>query len=691
MSVHRALQRDLALLLALGGMSLGACRTADPAGAGSTDTDARLAAAVDARLRALFPEVRGPVTRDAIAAAVGGAAAVAGPAAGPDALRERAAAALRGGDDETAFQILSELAAEREVQAARALRTAGDVDGALAGFARALDIAPHSTALRRERGETALEDGLARNDRARIESALADFQEATRRVRGDDPDAARAWLGASRAARALGDVPLALDAARRAFATARGAAELDGTTEPAERTRAEAILAARDAATSDAARAELTREARPALEALLARTPDEPWVWARLSEVIQAQGRADDARTAARKGLELFPRDPQLADALAASARAIGGREAVVATFERLAEVDPSDPGAVWRPAQERYERGLESLARGAADAGAEENFREAGRGFLRAGALAPDRRSEANAAIARCLAGVGLALHARGDLPAARRAFAEADERDPRALSEPLAAGLATGVDVLRAIAGVLRERGDDPSRADATDCLAEAAATYADLRRIAPRGADEAVLASTLARDAALALEARARVAADRGRTDAARSEMERARGLMEAALRAAVDAARQKPDDAVAVREPGRLLVHYLQRDVTQAEAFLRSAVKLSEGEVARARAAAQEPGLDAARREERARRVEEAESRLGDAYQDLGVLHFDLKGDPHGAKSWFEKALGTGPDPREDLRAADGWIARCDAAIASGADARLAPEKRWASLP
>jgi tetratricopeptide (TPR) repeat protein len=239
--------------------------------------------------------------------------------------------------------------------------------------------------------------------------------------------------------------------------------------------------------------------------------------------------------------------------------------------------------------------------------------------------------------------------------------------------------------------MATVLRERGADPSRADATDCLVDSAATYAELRRIAPGSADEAVLASGVQREAALALEARARVAAKRGRGDEARGEMDRARGLMEAAYRSAVDAARQKPQDAAAVRMPGRLLVYFLQRDVMQAETSLRAAVKLSEDEVARARAAAAESGLDPAQREARARRVEDAESRLADAYQDLGVLHLELKGDPHGAKTWFEKALGTGPDPREDLRGPDGWIARCDAAIARGTDPRLSPENRWGSLP
>ncbi len=701
-----------ACALGVGALGLGACGSLDVFDADSAAApdltqpavlEAHVADLVAARLRALFPDVEGEVTRESIVRALARAQPDDGGALGDGSalVRERAAQALRRGDDETARALLSELAAGREAQAARALRAAGDVDGALAGYARALDIAPHSAALRRERAETALDDGLARQDRARIESALAEFQEATRRARGDQRDTARAWLGASRAARALGDVPQALDAARRAFDSARNADDLEGPSEIAERTRAEAVLAAlaRDSS------AELAREARTALEALVARTPDDPWVWARLSEVLQENGAAPRGLRVAEIGLAIFPRDAELADALADSTRAIGGRDAVVATFIARQSEDPTDADAVWRPAEERYARALETL-RGAAatpsgstpeqlgsPARGEDGFREAGRGFLRAGALAPDRAAEANTRAARCLVGVGLALRARGELASARAAFLEAEARDPSVLASPLATGLATGVDALRDLAGVLRTRGADPSRADATDCLVEAAATYADLRRIAPGDADESVLASSVQREAALALEARARISAERGQRDAARAEMDRARVLMEAAYTSAVDAARQKPSDAVAVRTPGRLLVHFLQREreVPQAETWLQQAVKLSEAEVAAAREKAAEPGLDAAQREERARRVEEAESRLGDAYQDLGVLHLDLKGDPHGAKAWFEKALATGPDPREDLRAPGGWIERCEAAIARGTDPRISPENRWGSLP
>lgn len=691
MSVPRALSKHLALWLAAGGALPAACRaperTADPVSA--AEFEARVASAVDERLRELFPEVRGPISRDAIVGALAVPASESDALAGSDAARAQAIAALRRGDDEPALQLLSEIAADREAQAARALRAAGDVEGALQGYARALDIAPHSTSLRRERGETALDDGIARGDRARIEAAAADFQEATRRARGHDPDAARAWLGASRAARALGDRPRALEAARRAFAAQRDARELETAGETAERTLAEALVASLDGA-DPSARDALLREARRALEALVARTPDEPWAWARLSDVLRRQGAVADASGAANRGLRILPREPLLAEALADAARAHGGRAAVVATFEDIERRDPGDAGAVWRPAEERYERALESLAAGSRDPEVEAGFREAGRGFLRAGALAPDRRTEANAAVARCLAGVGHALRGRDELASARRAFLEADERDPRALTEPLAPGLATGVEALRGIAATQRERGEDPSRDDAADQLAEAAATYVELRRIAPRDAEEAVLVARLARNAALACETRARVAIERGRSDVARSEMARARALMESAYVAATDAARLSPHDAAVVREPGRILVHFLQRDVAPAQTALTNAVALYEGEVARARAAAEETGVESVEREQRARRLEEAESQLGDTYQDLGVLHLALKSDPIRAKAWFEKALGTGPDPRDDLRGPDGWIARCDAAIASGADSRPAPEKRWGAL-
>lgn len=654
---------------------------------------------VQARLRAMFPEVEGDLNRASIEGALAEVGSTSGLSAtdGSGAAREQAVQALLRGDDETARLRLSEIAANREAQAARALRAAGDIEGALAGFARALDIAPHSSALRRERAETALDDGLARGDTLRLEAALADFQEATRRARGDNRDAARAWLGTSRAARALGLPEQALDAARRAFSSARRDEDLEGPSELAERTRAEAVLGALAVADSDSTRTELVAEARAALEMLIARAPDEVWAWSRLSEILAIQGIPRRGSQVAATGLRIFPRNAELADALAGSTRALGGRDAVVELFAARAAADPTDVDAVWRPAQERYALALDALAQSSADASAgatvEANFRESGQGFLRAGALAPQRRDEANTAAARCLVGVGLTLLARQDLSPARAAFLAAETRDPSVLSTPLAAGLPTGVEALRAVAKALRTRGADPSRADATECLVEAAETYADLRRIAPGDADEAVLASSVQREAALALEASARIASERGRHDAAQAQMASARELMEAAFRSAVDAARAKPDDAVAVRTPGRLLVRFLQREgeVPQAETWLNRAAKLSEVEVERARTAAAQSGLDAAQREERARRVEEAESQLGDVYQDLGVLHLDLKGDPHGAKAWFEKALVSGPEPREDVRGAGGWIARCDDAIANGTDPRLSPENRWGSLP
>lgn len=680
--------------LALAGWAaLAGCRAADPIPASeqrAATFEARVADAAEARLASMFPEIEGAPTRAAIAETVLSEARVAGNAEDGAAVRARAIEALRAGDDETARQLLSELAADRQANAARALRAAGDVEGALAAFTSALDIAPQSASLLRERGETALEDGIRRDDRARLDAASIDFQSAIRRARPDDSSVARAWLGESRAARAVGDAQRALDAARRAFATARSARDLEGVSEIAERTLAAAALDALAASCEDKDRAQLADTTRKSLQALLVVTPDDPWAWARLAETLATSGSPADARTTARTGLAIFPRDRELADALAESTRSLGGREAVVATFEEAERRDPTDPGAVWRPAVERYARGIDGLGRGM-HADAEVSFREAGLGFLRVGALAPDRRSEANASVARALVGVGLARWARDDATGARDAFLDADTRDPAVLAEPIAPGLARGIDALREIATTLRERGADPSRADATDCLAEAAATYAELRRIAPRDADEAVLATGLARDAALAIEARARRDAEKGRSDAARSGMAQAKGLMEAAHTLSVDAARQRPTDATVVRAPGKLLTYFLQRDVPQAEGWLRTAVKLSEEEVAAARIRAAEDGLDGTQREERARRLEEAESRLGDAYQDLGVLHLDLKGDAHGAKTWFEKALATGPDPREDLRAKDGWIARCDAAILRGGDTRLPPEKRWGALP
>ncbi len=679
MSLLRALP---AILLGLAACkSRGAPQREGPAPL-SPDMAARVEAEAQARLRALFPEVEGPLSRDSILAAVLSAE---GLSAFDAPVRAAAIDALRHGDDEGARALLAELSAGRVAETARARRAAGDLTGSLEAWNRALDIAPASTALRCERAETALAAGLERDSTELLEAALADHLESARRA-----PSARAWLGASRAARALGQRAAALEHARRGWELLRAtpARERPALPEPAERTLAAAAWDAWSAAQPSAS-PESTAETRAALEALVGLRPEEPWAWERLAEFHRLQGADARARTVALAGLRILPREPALHAALAQSTRTLGGREAVVATFENIEAHDPADPQAAWQPAAERFARGIEALRAGLRHAA--ESFLEAERGFLRAAELDRGRRLEARALAARCQVGAALDHLSSGELGAARAALLRAEERAVEVLAQPLAEDLPSGIAALRRIAETWRERGGDPSRADAPACLAEAADCYADLHRLAPGDAAAAAQAATLAREAARALEVRARLAAGRQQWTDAHASMARARALMEASYAAASEAARLRPEDAAALRAPGEVLVHYLQRDVPQAESWLRSAARLWEAEVARLRAAMAAPALPAPEAEALRRKLEEAESGLGDAYQDLGVLHLSLKGDAHNARGWFERALATGPDPREDVRGPGGWLARCDEALKRGTDPKLTPEKRWGALP
>ena len=72
--------------------------------------------------------------------------------------------------------------------------------------------------------------------------------------------------------------------------------------------------------------------------------------------------------------------------------------------------------------------------------------------------------------------------------------------------------------------------------------------------------------------------------------------------------------------------------------------------------------------------------------ELENALGDAYQNLGVLHLKLTGNVTEAQQWFEKSLAIGPDPRPAITRE--LLPLCEAAIAGEITAPLVNEdNRW----
>jgi TPR repeat protein len=150
-----------------------------------------------------------------------------------------------------------------------------------------------------------------------------------------------------------------------------------------------------------------------------------------------------------------------------------------------------------------------------------------------------------------------------------------------------------------------------------------------------------------------------------------------LEHARELMERASRALDDAAKLAPEDTRVAAEAGAVLARYLQRDPERARSFLEKAVLLGEAEVRALAANADEQGR---------LRLEEAQTRVGDACLDLGTLHLSLLGDPARAIEWLEKSRKAGPDPRPEI---DKLLERCRAALAGQIDPRLRDEDRWAA--
>ena len=157
------------------------------------------------------------------------------------------------------------------------------------------------------------------------------------------------------------------------------------------------------------------------------------------------------------------------------------------------------------------------------------------------------------------------------------------------------------------------------------------------------------------------------------------------------MEQSFRAYADAARIAPDDIRIANDAGSILTRYLQRDPVEAERYLLQAARLGEAQVPELERKIAQAGQDPAERKRRANALENVESALGDAYQNLGVLYLSLRGDPKTARAWFEKSLATGPDPREELVGQHGYLQRCDDAQAGRISPRIDErntQDRWA---
>src|SRR5262249_49894798 len=100
------------------------------------------------------------------------------------------------------------------------------------------------------------------------------------------------------------------------------------------------------------------RASRDALEALLGRTPEDPWTWDRLAELAQTQGTPADARDLALGGLAILPDDPALLGRLSSASRAIGGPALAVGVLEPYCVRHPDLAAAAWQLGLARYDAG---------------------------------------------------------------------------------------------------------------------------------------------------------------------------------------------------------------------------------------------------------------------------------------------------------------------------------------------
>lgn len=645
-----------------------------------------LQAAVDQRLRQLFPEVSGAPTREAIRQALLADTLVA------QGEEEQLVAWLRAGDYEQASALLVRRLAEREWTRARELAAKGDVRGALALYDQALERLPREAALRLEHAEASLRLAQADGDQLLHEAALSEFEAVL--VAGASR---RASLGAARCARALGRVERGVAHARAAVAEARA----DGATRPedlrdCQRVAADLLFAAQDeadAAGLGAAALACADEGLALLRESLAAEPADAWGWRTLATRLQSMSRTRDALAAARQGVAATGADDALLAVAVAAARAQGGREALVEELERLAAAQPAWRAVDFELGRAAYEEGLEQydLARDrdSAREAAAGAFARAEARFAAAAADAGLREAcTAFRAVGRSAQG-WLALQG-GAVEAARDRFFSVQDLGLAALrveARPLVASAVAG---LHACGAAFAQRAQDPLAPEALDALESAARIYAFLHESEPQVVDWANNAGFFQRDLAVALEIRAReLAARQDGAAAADLVLARARETMEASYRCYGAAAVLAPDDVRIVNDTGLVLTYYLQRETPRAKELLLRAVAHGEAQVRELQAAAEEPGLADDERAARARRLEEVATALGDAYQNLGVLALTLEGDARAAKPWFERSLATGADPREEVRGKGGFLERCEAAIASGADPRLRPEQRWAA--
>jgi len=648
--------------------------------------------AADRRLRRMFPGIQGEITREAIAAELERERGSRDPAEG---VRTAAVMAIEAGEFGRARDLLSELLAGAHVDRASAKLSQGDPRAALAELDLAVEMAPRSSSIACLRGEAALEVARLEREPELTRSALASFSASA----ALDPDRTgpRAWLGASRAASALGRPEEASEYARRGLESLRAGSAIPDRDVHATRRRAEElqralaqarydeVVVAKRSGASVEAIAERTRASRAALEGLVGRAPEDARGWERLAELAQADGRVEEARDLARRGLRISPEDRGLLERLGLAARALGGPGAALAELEAFARDHPDLAFGSRQLGLTLLDAAAELAAGDAGDP--RDRLKSAEAAFARCRELDATQSVECRALEAECRGVLGFWLLSRLDLPGAHQAFLSMEDARKGGLSQVVRGSGRRGTDGLLAVAERYGERSD-PGRPGSIDDLEQAARICDLLHEVDPADARFAAASGRFNRDSAIALELKATTFAGRGQGEEAERLLGRAREQMETAFAAWRDAASLAPEDERALAEAGAVLARYLQRDADVARVLLEKAVSLGERRIPVLLAAAEEKGIPGTDRAARRQLLEDEQSLVGDACRDLGLVHLELLGDPAQARDWLERSRGAGPDPRPEI---DGLLERCAEARAGTLDPRLRDQDRWAAPP
>lgn len=498
---------------------------------------------------------------------------------------------------------------------------------------------------------------------------------------------ADAYLGASRAAR------LSLET-ERALELARAAEEAGADPATLQRTLVEALFGLyvqRRQAQEDATEQFLELEDR--LSSATERDAQDVWAWTQLANLYQWEGQSEAALEAQERVLDLSPEDASAHERAAGLARAVGGRERVLAMYAAFDAAHPDNALSNWFQASERFGKAVADLQ---ANRPSIPTFEAARAQFERCRELEPSYESSARGYEVMCQNGIGWALYGERDLEGALAAFLATEDVLEGGMEWQLEGQLSSAVVGLQFVADQFVQRGE--GEFDLTG-KAEAAEIFDLLREYRPDDPDFANNAGFFHRDTCVILELMAQVAerTARGEKRVRRdeggdienasfetvqvevSEEERAEALGDAAeLREAAQeharkseaaylaAAALAPEDVRVQNDAAVVMVYHTRHDVEATRALLERAIELGQRQV-------QDPEISA----EDLDRLLEA---WGDAYQNLGILELTMAGDTAAARAAFEKSFEIGPRPRVDR----GWVEHvalpvCDRVAAGEAEA------------